>query len=156
MADHVSVSREIAAPPDRVWAMVSDVTRMGEWSPETTSCVWKGGATGPAVGARFVGRNRSGWRRWSTGCRVVACEEGRTFAFDVDAGPLGVARWRYDIEPTEQGCRVTETWTDRRGALVRGTSPLLTGVGDRPGHNRAGMEATLERLAAAAESVDAG
>ncbi|HAS09465.1 MAG TPA: SRPBCC family protein, partial [Acidimicrobiaceae bacterium] len=51
----VSVSREIAAPPQRVWELISDITRMGEWSPETTGGKWLKGATGPAVGARFRG-----------------------------------------------------------------------------------------------------
>jgi uncharacterized protein YndB with AHSA1/START domain len=53
MADVVSVERTIAASPDALWKMVSDVTRMGEWSPENTGGEWLKGATGPAVGAKF-------------------------------------------------------------------------------------------------------
>lgn len=132
--------------------MVSDVTRMGEWSPETHSAVWLGGATGPAVGAKFRGSNSHGKKSWKTVCRVDACDTGRRFAFRCTAGPLAVADWTYDFVDTPDGCRVTETWTDQRGRLVMALSGIASGVKDRAVHNRAGMERTLEMLAAAAES----
>src|SRR4051812_11505546 len=113
MAD-VTVETLVATAPNALYELVSDVTRMGEWSPETTSCRWVGDATGPTVGARFVGTNRSGWRRWSTTCTVRAAEPGARFAFDVDYGPVGIATWAYEFEPDGTGCRVRETWTDRR------------------------------------------
>ena len=56
--------------------MVSDVTRMGEWSPETIRCTWIDGATGPAVGARFKGTNRRGIFRWSTKPEIVVADRG--------------------------------------------------------------------------------
>lgn len=156
MTTEVSVSRDVAAPAEVVWAMISDVTRMGEWSPETTACTWKGDATGPVVGARFVGRNRNGRRQWSTACEVVAADPGRSFAFDVTVGPLKVARWEYRLEPTDDGCRVTETWTDQRGAIAKLAGGPASGVKDRVEHNRAGMAHTLGRLAAAAEAGAGG
>ena len=148
----VSVSRPVSAAPQVVWELISDVTRMGEWSPETTGARWTGGATGPATGAKFRGSNANGWRRWSTSCTVTDCEPGATFAFRVTAGPLAVATWRYDIEATREGCRVTETWIDERGTLAKLGGGPMSGVGDREAHNRAGMEETLRRLAAAAEA----
>jgi uncharacterized protein YndB with AHSA1/START domain len=155
MAETVSVTRDVAAPPQVVWELVSDVTRMGEWSPETTGARWRGGADGPAVGARFSGSNRIGWRRWSTPCTVTAADPGRRFAFDVGVGPVAVATWAYDIEPTDAGCRVTETWVDRRAPVVATLTGLVVGVADRAEHNRAGMATTLERLAEAAEDRSA-
>lgn len=148
----VRVTRRIAAPPDVVWAMVADVTRMGEWSPETVAAEWTGGATGPRAGATFRGTNRHGRRTWRTVARVVACEPPSVFAFAIRAAGFAVAEWRYDLEPDAGGCTVTETWTDRRNPLVRRLSTLVSGVADRPAHNRAGMERTVERLAAAAEA----
>ena len=59
MADDVSVSKEIAAPPDKVWAMVADVTRMGEWSPENDGGTWLGDATEAKPGAKFAGANHN-------------------------------------------------------------------------------------------------
>ena len=149
--DEVAVEERIAAPAGDVYALVSDVTRLGEWSPETTACRWLGGATGPAVGARFRGTNRSGWRRWSTTCTVREAEPGRRFSFDVDLGPVPIARWTYELADDGDGCRVTERWSDRRAGWMVRTSPLATGVRDRVAHNREGMRATLAALRRAAE-----
>ncbi len=147
----VSVEREIAAPPEKVWSLISDITRMGEWSPEARGGEWVKGATGPTVGARFKGRNARGKRSWSTDCRVTACEPGSRFTFAVTTGPLSVATWDYAITPTATGCHVVETWTDTRGAIIRTAGRLVTGVADRASHNRDGMEQTLAALATAAE-----
>jgi hypothetical protein len=151
----VRVEARIDADPVALYELVSDVTNMGRWSPETTSCKWIGGADGPAVGACFRGANRDGWRRWSTRCTVTAADPGRRFAFDVDLGPIPVARWTYDFEPDGDGCRVTETWDDRRIRRLFAFSAVLMGVPDREAHNRAGMEQTLAALKAAAETVPA-
>ena len=77
---HDSVTVHIDATPDEVWALVSDVTKIGRYSPETFEAEWLGGATGPAVGARFRGhvkRNGKGPVYWSP-CTVVASEPGRS------------------------------------------------------------------------------
>jgi uncharacterized protein YndB with AHSA1/START domain len=155
MADQVSVTEEIEAPVERVWAMVSDVTRMGEWSPENESAVWIGGASTLEPGAKFRGRNRNGKKKWDTVSTVVAVEPGRQFSFRVTGTGFKVAEWRYLLEPTATGCRITETWIDQRGALVKAMSKPVSGVGDRAAHNRATMERTLEQLKAAAESATA-
>lgn len=151
LPEHAEVSTAIAAPPDTVWSLVSDVTRMGEWSPENEGATWRGGATGPTVGAQFIGRNRHGARAWSTRCRVTEATPGRAFAFHVAAGPFRVAEWRYEIEPTSAGCVVTESFVDRRGAIMHFLGRTATGVHDRVAHNEATMRTTLERLKAAAE-----
>lgn len=135
-----------------MWELVSDVTRMGEWSPEAVGGAWIRGATGPTVGARFRGRNRNGWHRWSTFCTVTESEPGRSFVFQVKAGKLGVAEWAYRIEPTAGGSRVTETWTDCRRRLMRMIGAPASGVRDRVAHNRETMTETLRRLAATAEA----
>jgi uncharacterized protein YndB with AHSA1/START domain len=155
MADQVSVTQEIAAPAELVWAMVSDVTRMGEWSPENEGATWMGGATGAQPGAKFKGSNRNGKKKWNTVAKVVDADPGRSFAFHVSAAGLKVAEWRYAFEPTATGCRVTETWIDERGVVAKSVGGLVSGVNDRATHNRAGMEQTLERLKAAAESAPA-
>jgi uncharacterized protein YndB with AHSA1/START domain len=154
MNEQVSVTREIGAPAERVWSMVSDVTRMGEWSPENEGAEWLRGATGPQRGATFRGTNRNGKKKWKTVATIVEVEPGRVFSFRVTAAAgLKVAEWRYAFEPTATGCRVTETWVDQRGVIVKTLGKPVSGVGDRASHNRAGMEQTLERLASAAETV---
>jgi uncharacterized protein YndB with AHSA1/START domain len=152
MSETVSVSKEISAPPERVWSLVSDMPRMGEWSPENTGGTWIKGATGPAAGAHFRGTNAHQKKSWTTNIVVETCKPGREFAFEVTAGGLKVARWAYQIEKTEDGSRVTETWTDRRGALARAIGKPVSGTGHDAEQTRAGIAATLEALARVAES----
>lgn len=152
MAETVRVSRRMAASPQKVWALISDVTRMGEWSPESTGGKWLGNPKGPEVGARFVGQNRNGKRRWATLCQVTDCVPGSRFGFHVGVGPLKIATWAYDIETTtDGGCIVTESTVNLENKVIAKFGDLLTNVKDRAEHNRAGMEVTLSRLAEAAE-----
>jgi uncharacterized protein YndB with AHSA1/START domain len=148
-----SATREIAAPPARVFELLTDLARMGEWSPENVGGRWLDDATGPAVGARFAGRNRNGWRSWRTTSRVVEYAPPTRFAFDVTAAWLKVSTWEYDVEPSVAGCRVTETWTDRRPALFAKLGQLATGVPDRTAFNQRSIETTLERLEATATAA---
>jgi ribosome-associated toxin RatA of RatAB toxin-antitoxin module len=148
----VRVSADIFADPKVVYDLVSDVTRMGEWSPETTSCRWLSGNGPAALGARFRGTNKRLIAQWTTTCTVTAADPGRRFAFDVRWGPWYISEWSYDIEPTPEGCRVTEAWADRRRAALRVSSPAVMGIVDRSAHNRRGMEKTLAALKAAAEA----
>ncbi len=83
---------------------------------------------------------------------VVDAEPGRRFSFRVSAGPVPVAEWAYTFEATPTGCEVIESWSDLRPGWFKPIARLATGVADRATHNRSGMEQTLERLAAAAES----
>ena len=151
MIKHVEVSREIKAPPMEVWNAISDVTRMGEWSPECHHCEWNDGATGPAVGVRFTGHNRNGEFEWTTEAEITQCVPGEAFAFDGVFGDLHFSKWAYLIEPTEAGCRVTETWDEGRPDNVIELTKSISGVAERGEHNRKGMEETLARLASAVE-----
>lgn len=153
LVQEVRVERTIAAPPDELWALVADVTRMGEWSPEATGARWQGGASGPALGARFKGTNRAGKKSWTTDCTITACEPGKRFAFDVTALGFKVARWTYEFETADGGCRVVERWEDHRGALIAWLGAMVTGEKDRGTHNRETMTVTLDCLADAVERV---
>jgi uncharacterized protein YndB with AHSA1/START domain len=104
----------IDADPERVWSLVTDIRRMGEWSPEATGGRWRGGARGPAVGARFVGFNARGWRRWVTRCRVVECERPRRFAFTVTESGM---TWGWRLEPDGAGTRLTQ-WREHSAEPV--------------------------------------
>jgi hypothetical protein len=149
MAYPTAVSRDVNAPAEKIWSMVSDLPRMGEWSPENQGGRWAKGSTGAAMGAVFMGRNQNGFRRWGTRVTVVDCEPGRAFEIAVTSGPLAVANWRYDFEGTATGCRVTESWDDRRAPWFR-----LVGraMGDHSAaHAEQEMTATLANLAKTAE-----
>lgn len=96
----------IAQPPARVYAMVSDVTRMGEWSPVCRACWWEDSA-GPHPGAWFVGRNETPERTWETRSQVVVAEPDREFAWEVNGGWV---RWGFTLAPEGGGTRLTQSW----------------------------------------------
>lgn len=102
------------AAPQTVWSLISDVTQIGRFSPETFEAQWLDGASGPVVGAKFRGhvkRNEKGPIYW-TRCTVTECEPGRVFAFAVRSRPLGLPiaprstvqlTWRYELNPSHGG-----------------------------------------------------
>jgi hypothetical protein len=145
----------MAAPADQVWALVSDVTRIGEFSPETFEAEWLDGATGPRSGARFRGHvKRNGWGPvyWTT-CTVVACEPGREFAFGVGEPGKALNTWRYELQPAADGTDVTESFELSPMLLLRLYWALLGWARGRT--NVSGMRTTLERIKAVAEAESA-
>ena len=99
-------STVIARSPEDLYDMVSDVTRMGEWSPVCKACWWDEGESA-RVGASFTGRNELPDRTWETRSEVVAADRGREFAFVVSATGT---RWGYTFSPVDGGTQVTESW----------------------------------------------
>lgn len=145
----VEVSRVVTASAERVYALISDLPRMGEWSPENNGGSWVKGASGPAVGAVFKGKNAKGRIKWSTLSKVVVATPAQEFAFDVTVKGFAVARWGYLIETVAGGTKVTEYWDDHRNPVMKKLTGLALGIPDRVVHNTAGMEHTLDRIAAA-------
>ncbi|MCE7082338.1 SRPBCC family protein [Streptomyces sp. ST2-7A] len=146
------VSIRIDASPEQVWDLISDVTRMGEWSPECRRCYWRGGKRG--VGARFIGVNRRGWVVWVTSNRVEKSERGRSFAFRTTTNGV---RWGYRMVPDGEGTLVTEVWDvsgQNTGQRKRTESFANMLLGSQESHLqelRDGMRQTLQRVKAAAE-----
>jgi uncharacterized protein YndB with AHSA1/START domain len=151
-----SASAVVQAPPEKVWALVADVTRMGEWSPETRSAEWIDGATGPDVGARFKGHNQRGpIAKWTTTCTVIESEPGRVFAFAVGNPDKPDTVWRFSFVPApDDATMVTET-CELQGpiALKFRVGHLLFGVTDRHGDLKRGIEATLAKLQVAGRAA---
>ena len=134
----------IAAPPEAVYGVVSDVTRMGEWSPETTKCLWLDGATGAAVGVRFKGSNKRGFVTWSTKPTVVVAEPGREFTFDVGTD----TRWSYRLEVEGDGTKLTEAFEmlrDMRWYYAFAERWVMQ-IKDRKADLERGMTETLQRI----------
>jgi uncharacterized protein YndB with AHSA1/START domain len=136
----------IEAPPEKVYAMVSDVTRMGEWSPETHTCEWIDGATGPAVGARFKGSNKRGILRWSTKPTVTVADPGKQFAFDVGKD----TRWSYRLTPKDGGTQLTESFEALRYLLI---FKILAPPARRKRQLQENVEQTVRRIKQAAEAT---
>ncbi len=133
--------------------MVSDVTRMGEWSPICTGCWFDEGA-GPHVGAWFTGRNETPERTWETRSQVVAAEPGRTFAWEVNNGWV---YWGYTFEPDGDGTRLSETWEFRDKGIAgfheRFGDRADTEIEIRRAAAESGIPATLAAIKKAAESA---
>ncbi|TPG29723.1 SRPBCC family protein [Mycolicibacterium hodleri] len=141
----------ISASCADVYALITDLPTMAALAEEADSMEWlKGSAARP--GAVFKGHNTNRAKSWTTKCTVTHAEPGRVFAFDVKSAIVPVAHWRYDIEPVEGGCRVTEQTWDRRPGWFRKPAAFATGVSDRTGANAKHIELTLQRLKAKAES----
>jgi uncharacterized protein YndB with AHSA1/START domain len=151
VSQRIEISRDIAASPESVYAAISDVTRMGEWSEECHACEWHEGVDGPEVGATFDGHNRHGEHEWTSQGKVIEADPGRAFAFECSMMDFHYSTWGYRIEPTETGSRVTEWSEDLRPESAMELSKQISGVENRAQRNRATMSTTLERLAAALE-----
>jgi uncharacterized protein YndB with AHSA1/START domain len=156
MADKIEISRGIAAMPEDVYAAISDVTRMGEWSEECFACEWHEGFDSPVVGATFDGHNRNGDKTWTTQGKVIEADPGRAFAFECSMMDFHYSTWGYRIEPTGDGCTVTEWNEDLRPESAMEFSKQVSGINDRTERNRQTMSQTLERLCAALEASGPG
>jgi uncharacterized protein YndB with AHSA1/START domain len=148
---HESVTVHMVAPPERIWELLSDVTKIGRYSPETFEAEWLEGATGPAVGAKFRGhvkRNGIGPIYWTT-CTVRECVPGREFAFGVGPSDKPLSIWGYRLEPSGDGTDVTESFDLTPTALLRFYWAVLGWARGRT--NRNDMRTTLERVKAEVE-----
>jgi hypothetical protein len=147
-----SDSIDIETTPERAFAIVTDLPAMGRLSPENDGGEWLNGATGPRVGVTFKGENSRAGDRWTTVAKVKVHDAPTSFVFDVSWHHFPISRWEYNIEVAPGGCRVTESWTDRRNAVLRKQ-------GDSDGFVRAeftkdSIRRTLERLKELCETSD--
>jgi len=143
-AERIEDSIEIAAPPEAVWTVVSDLRRMGEWSPQCRRMHVFGGEV--ALGSRTFNLNRQGMLRWPTTSRVVVFEPGHEIAFRIGQNRTV---WTYTLEPAASGTLLTESRTTPNGSgrasafLVR---HLLGGTETFEARLQRGIASTLERI----------
>ncbi|MGK4584844.1 SRPBCC family protein [Kitasatospora sp. HPMI-4] len=159
----IEANVHVAAPPDRVWALVSDITTPTGLGGELYEAEWLDGATGPALGATFVGRNRNELLgSWETISRISELQPERVFGWEV-RGRKGdfsrpIARWRFELEPEDGGTRLRQSAT-----LGQGGSYLSQAIDARPEHEEEimarrmgmleqGIRSTLEGVRKLAES----
>lgn len=156
--DRVSGSIAIAAEPKTVFGLVTDLPRMGEWSPENTGGAWQDGATAAAIGVRFLGNNvnAEAGKKWDVAVEVTELDEPKRFVFRTVFKGMTLAHWIYEIEPTETGCTVTETWIDTRNrAMAKALGGKITGIPGlkRNEFTRRSIETTLKNLKQTAEAT---
>jgi Polyketide cyclase / dehydrase and lipid transport len=152
----LSDSISVAVTPDELYALVSDITRMGEWSPVCRACWWDDG-DGPRVGAWFTGCNELPERTWETRSQVVAAEPGREFAWEVNNGWV---RWGFTLEPVDalqQGTRLTESWAFLPAGIAgfheRFGADVEAQIEARSEAARSGIPVTLAAIKATAEQA---
>jgi uncharacterized protein YndB with AHSA1/START domain len=147
-----AVSLEIEADAHKLYEMVSDLPRIGEWSPECVTVVWEGEVSEPVVGTEFVGHNAVGpgrrikYKRHGT---VLQATPGQVFEFITDEGGKPSTKWTYTFEDLGDGrTKVTEAYTVE-------WIPLWARILDVPTNRHkellAGMRTTLENLKQSAE-----
>ncbi len=146
----------VDAPIAEVWSLVSDVTRIGEFSPETFEAEWTGGSTGPAEGATFRGhvkRNGRGPTYWAP-CWITTCREPdggeAELAWAVGTGGRPVNNWGYRLREVDGGTEVTEFFRLESSLPLRAYWALAGRWRGRT--NQRGMRATLEGMKAALEA----
>jgi len=140
-----SVTTTIAAPIGEVFAAVTDVTRMGEWSPECIACRWVGDATGPVVGSEFEGDNVAALgpvtlKRWTTTSEVIDVEQNSSFGFMAE----GYTTWRYDFAEKDGATVVTESFS--YPPYVGWQKFVYGRLANRQKAMTNGMQATLDRI----------
>ncbi|HUY51108.1 MAG TPA: SRPBCC family protein [Streptosporangiaceae bacterium] len=143
----------VARPAEFLYDMISDVTRMGEWSPVCKVCWWDDG-DGAREGAWFTGRNELPERVWETRSQVVAAERGREFAFIVGGSWI---RWGYTFTPVDGGTRVTESWEFLPAGIARFHQRFgddaEAQIADRTEAAHSGIPVTLAAIKKSAESA---
>jgi len=150
-ARELSASATIDAPPARVWAALTDLTRMPRWSPELLRMVpLKPG--GLKVGQQYLGLNRRKAVIWPTRSVVAALEPEQTLAWDTKTSG---ARWIYELSPDGAGTKVVHRRPVPRKLtlLSKVFTPLALGGSDEHADElEQGMAQTLARLKAAVEA----
>lgn len=140
---------EVAAPPERVWQLVTDLPRMASWSPEVAKTIVRGGPVG--LGTRALNINRRGWRVWPTRAKVVRFEPHTEFAFRIKDNKT---IWSFALEPTETGTRLTQRREAPDGLTAisaRGLKLMFGGIESYQALAREGMKQTLARIKADVE-----
>lgn len=114
------VEVEVDATAQQVWEVISDVTRIGEWSHECRSARWVGTSAGPVPGALFRGRNRAGWARWSRTSEIVTADPPRELVWRTVPTRLfpDSTEWRIQLEPREDRTLITQSFAVRHAPWV--------------------------------------
>jgi uncharacterized protein YndB with AHSA1/START domain len=139
---------DIDAPVDRVWTLISDLSRMPQWSPQCRLMR----TLGPLrQGATTINLNRRGRLFWPTTSVVTEVIPQKKLAFRV---PINNTVWSYELEPTENGTRVVESRHAENGTTAFSNLSINAAMGGVASFEKElveGMNATLSRIKAAAE-----
>jgi uncharacterized protein YndB with AHSA1/START domain len=146
----IEQSTEIAATPEKVWSIVSDLKRMGEWSPQCRKVIVRGGTV--KLGAKTINVNKRGLLVWPTTAKVVRFEPNKQIAYRITENHTV---WGFEITPTDTGSRLTERREAKNGQTTKVSSTLVDlafgGNDSFEAELEEGMRETLTKIKAAAE-----
>ena len=146
----IEQSTEIAATPEKVWSIVSDLKRMGEWSPQCRKVIVRGGTV--KLGAKTINVNKRGLLVWPTTAKVVRFEPNKQIAYRIAENHTV---WGFEITPTDTGVRLTERREAKNGKTTKVSSTLVDlafgGNDSFEAELEEGMRETLVKIKAAAE-----
>ena len=148
-------SIRVAASPEAVWALVTDINLPAQFSPELQSAEWLDGATGVAVGARFRGHNKhEAMGEWTTESVVSEVDEGRRWVWQVLNGDgQAMASWAFEVEPGKDVTTIRQ-WA-KMGPAPSGLQGAIDAMPEKEGRIvarrleewQAGLTANLEGIA---------
>lgn len=139
----------VDATPDVVFALLTDLERLPELSPENVRCEFLGDATAVEVGTRFRGYNKARDYEWHADCVVTVLEPDRRFAYEVPPDFACPTTWSYTIEPDGDGCIVTEAF---HAPLLERPELYPGRIEGRRDNLESACETTMANLKAALES----
>ena len=150
MSKTLEATVEITASPQQVWQVISDLKRMGEWSPQCRKVVVRGGTV--KLGAKTINVNKRGLLVWPTTATVVRFEPNKQIAYRISENRTV---WGFEITPTDTGVRLTERREAKNGETTKVSSTLINlamgGTESFDAELEEGMRETLVKIKAAAE-----
>ncbi|WP_439031532.1 SRPBCC family protein [Gordonia terrae] len=146
----IEESIDIDATPEQVWSVISDLKRMGEWSPQCKKMIVRGGTV--ELGTKTININRRGPLVWPTTSKVVRFTPNQELGFRVAENHT---IWSYTITPKDAGVTVTER-REVNGSTTKVSSVLVDklfgGADSFDAELKLGMAETLGKIKRAAES----
>jgi uncharacterized protein YndB with AHSA1/START domain len=139
---------DIDAPVSKVWSLVSDLSRMPQWSPQCRMMKLLGPLR---PGTRTLNLNRRNMLFWPTTSTITEVVPERKLAFRI---PLNTSVWTYELEPTATGTRLVETRHAENGVTAISTAATKAALGGVDSFEKElvdGMNQSLKRIKAAAE-----
>lgn len=149
MSKTLEASIDIDASPEQVWKVVSDLKRMGEWSPQCKKMKVFGGEV--RRGTTTLNVNRKGFLVWPTTSKVVEFDPNTVIAFRVNENRT---IWSYTLTPTATGTTVVEkreapTGTSSVSSFL--VKNVLGGIDEFDIELVDGMQKTLARIKSESE-----
>ena len=147
-----SVTVDIAASPQTLWPLISDIGTPALFSDELREAEWSTAGSPNGVGATFVGRNSSSrGYTWETRPTISCCDEPRLFEWRVGDVETPLATWSFEVTATPRGATLTH-----RVIFGTGVSPLRDAVERDPEHAEQVVTGRLVELHASMTKVVEG